>query len=141
MTDQDTTPPQKTRLTPDDRCVIVSLCENDEYGMPSGKVTGAHFTDALNYDTPPVLELESNRIDDDFEPAGPRCDREGRTLIVGELSYEVRDFRPHVGNIFWNGYVITLRDARRMANDLSEHQSFTVDAWDEGQPFLSGIKS
>lgn len=126
-----------------ERFVIVTLAVNDENGMESGKVVAAHFSVGTKYDTPPVLELETGFVDDDDELDGPTCELVGMALTIGGdiggETYFIRDFRFHVGNIFWNGYVMTLDDARRLASSLVEAHGFTADAWIEGQPFLSCV--
>jgi hypothetical protein len=119
------------------RLVIIDLCENDDHGNESGKVTAVHFSDSLNYDCLPVLELESTSVDDDFELEGPSCDAVGNMLLIAGQPYRFHDRRSHVGNIFWNAYVVELKDARRLARDLIQHHGFTVDAVCEEQPFLS----
>jgi len=120
-----------------DRFVIVSLAENDDHGMPNGKVTGAHFADSANYDTCPTLELESSFVDNEDELDGPPCELRGKELQIGARTYGVHHFRPHVGNLCWNGYMITLGDARALAHDLTANHGFTSDGWTEGQPFLA----
>lgn len=117
------------------RTVIAHLCENDDRGMPSGKVSGVDFADATSYDAPPCLELETTFCDDDLEADGPECERRGRFLFVGASSYFVRGFRPHVGNIYWNGYALSLYDARRLVRYLIEKESFAVQAADIGNVF------
>lgn len=121
------------------RSVVVTLAENDYNGMPCGRVNGVHFTDALNYDTPPVLELESPWWVDDVDEGterdpNPACERDGTTLRIAGEAYPVRDFRAHVGNLCWNGYVMALGDAQRLARQLMA-RGFTIDAETLGQPF------
>lgn len=125
--------------------VIIHLCENDEHGTEAGKVVAVHFSDELNYDRSPVLELESSFVtdgdgDDDCdigESDGPSCERIGNLLLIAGHPYRFFDRRPHVGNVMWNGYVVSLKDARRLARDLLQYHGFTVDAVCEEQPFLS----
>lgn len=116
--------------------VIISLCENDDHGIPRGDVSAVHFTNALNYDTPPVLELESPYVNDDYEPEGPKCERRGHAIVIDGDWFPIRDFRAHVGNLSWNGYVVSLDMARLLAKVLVEKHEFSIDAETYGQPFL-----
>lgn len=119
------------------RYAIIHLSENDDFGNESGKVTAVHLSDSQNYDRMPDLELESSYIDDDFESDGPSCEAVGNMLLIAGQPYRFHDRRSHVGNVFWNAYVVGLKDARRLARDLIQHHGFTVDAVCEEQPFLS----
>lgn len=115
----------------DQTLCTVSLCENDDHGNDSGKVRAVNFAEGASFDACPSLELESQYAEDE----DLRADLTGNTLIVGHERYRVRAFRSWVGNIYWNGYVISLKDGRRLANQLKD-RGWHTDAADDNQPFL-----
>ena len=115
---------------------VVSICENDEHGMERGLCCAAHFATGSNADTPPELELESCFIDEEDEPTGPSCERIGNMLIIGGEPFMMRGFKAHVGNVHWNGYLLGLGEAQRLARMLRAVHGFSIEGQDLSHPFF-----
>lgn len=111
--------------------VIVSLVVNGDHGMPTGHVEKADFS--LANDT--VLELESQWWWDEDEaleewasnentpkPACPHprfeYDEARHVIRVDGHTFQVLGHRAHVGNIYWDGFLMSLRSSRALAKHL-----------------------
>jgi hypothetical protein len=109
----------------------VSLCVNDpDDGTPTGHVCAVHFED----DAERRLELAGDML---YDRDNPSCsiDQARKRLRVGRFVYPIRGYRQWYGNWCWDGVSMTLNDAQRLAKNLTERR-FTIDAEDQGQPFL-----
>ena len=90
--------------------ITVNLCENDDYGNPSGK---AH---CIDFD-PIVCRLECTLWPP--EARGVTVRRLSRNRIkVGREEYEIFASQSLVGNIYWNSVSMSGVDAVRLMNYL-----------------------
>jgi hypothetical protein len=129
------------------KTVLVMLCVNDDRGGPSGHVSMAQFSNPwdeqhLEF----VLELESPWAEDidwdedetdgvDDNPHAFFAERPGE-IVVDDLAFPIIERREHVGNIYWNGYRMTVDAARKLALDLRA-LGWQVMLWTEGNPLLA----
>lgn len=103
--------------------MIVSLCMNDERGLPRGRVCMVEFGDG-------EVEMDSGLA---MENSNPACsiDDAAHRLRVGHCTYPIQGSRSHVGNIAWNAVSMARNDARRLVLYLLKRGFTITGAWVE----------
>lgn len=123
--------------------VRVHLCCNDENGNHSDELVQLQVED--------LIHLDSREVTEDFEPAGVAFQVAEGELTFGaglsgagplKLQYDPRQYRTHVGNIFWDAVVLPVADACKLLNWLRGQRWGVMECvdgicqkWDAGIDF------
>ena len=103
--------------------ITVSLCMNDEHGMPSGRVCMVEFGDF-------EIEMESGFVEDNANPTCSINDA-NRQLRIGRHLYPIHSHSSHVGNLAWDEVSVYRRVARKMIQHLLKRGFQITGGWVE----------